>query len=348
VPPALGPIAANNPIDTARLGRYLQARLPAFGGEFTVLQFQAGQSNPTYRLATADATYVLRKKPAGTLLPSAHQVDREYKVMAALHGIVPVPRMLHLCTDETVIGQSFYVMEYVDGRLLSDARMLEAARGERPALCLELVNVLARLHSADYTALGLGDFGRPQGYLSRQLARWTKQYAASRLEDNADMNRVIPWLEENIPPNDAAAIVHGDYRSYNVIFARQEPRLLAVLDWELATIGHPLADLAYLCLPYYLQADDLRGFHGERPDTLNIPTEGELLAEYCRATGRSELPDWRYYLVFSLFRSAAIRAGVFKRAHDGTAASPQALEAGSRYRGAAQTAWRLVHSGAAI
>jgi aminoglycoside phosphotransferase (APT) family kinase protein len=341
---AIGPILANNRIDEQRLGEYLRNKLPGFGEPFELRQFQAGQSNPTYRIETAAGKYVLRKKPAGKLLPSAHKIEREYVVMSALEGTVPVPRMLHLCDDESVIGQIFYVMEHVEGRVMPDARLLDALPAERGAACLELVNVLAQLHRADYTTLGLGEFGRPQGYLARQLALWTKQYAASRLEDNADMNRLIPWLDGHLPHDDEAAIVHGDYRGYNVMFAPGEPRILAVLDWELATIGHPLADLAYLCLPYHLSADDLRGFHGERPADLGVASENEVVAAYCRATGRSEIANWRYFLVFSLFRSAAIRAGVFKRAHDGTAASAQALEAGSRYRGAAETAWRLAQS----
>ncbi|TAK98548.1 MAG: phosphotransferase family protein [Rhodospirillaceae bacterium] len=309
-----------------------------------VRQFQGGQSNPTYRIVTPAGNYVLRKKPAGKLLPSAHAIEREFAVMRALAGHVPVPRMHLFCDDESVLGQAFYIMELVDGRVMPDARMLDAPQGERRALCLELVTVLARLHRVDYRAVGLGEFGRPEGYVARQLARWSKQYAASRVEDNADMDQLIPWLEENLPATEETSIVHGDYRSYNVLFARQEPRIAAVLDWELATIGHPLADLAYCCLPYYLPPEDVRGFQGESPQALGIPPEEELMAAYCREAGRSELPDWRYFLVFSLFRSSAIRAGVFKRALDGTAANAQALEAGQRYRGSAACAWRLAQT----
>jgi aminoglycoside phosphotransferase (APT) family kinase protein len=227
---------------------------------------------------------------------------------------------------------------------MPDARLLDADPAERRAFSLELVRVLARLHCADYRTIGPEGFGRPEGYVARQLARWSKQYASSRIEENADMDRLIPWLEERLPADDESAIIHGDYRSHNVIFEKSEPRIVAVLDWELATIGHPLADLAYCCLPYHLPPDDIRGFHGADPQDLGIPSEEEMTAAYCREAGRSDLPHWKYFLVFSLFRSAAIRAGVFKRAHDGTAANAQALEAGQRYRGTAACAWQLAQS----
>lgn len=339
-----GPVEPAHRFDEARLANYLLDKVPGFESDFDVSQFQGGQSNPTYRITTVAGTYVLRKKPAGNLLPSAHAIDREFNIMGALNTSIPVPKMLHLCEDPNVIGQSFYLMEYIGGRLFPDARLLDANINERRELSFELVRVLARLHKVDYRAVGLGDFGRPSGYIARQLSRWSKQYAASRVEENADMGRLIQWLERHLPTDDEAAIVHGDYRSHNVLFATDEPRIVAVLDWELATIGHPLADLAYCCLPYYLPEDDLKGFRGEDPPTLGVPREEELVRAYCQETGRTDLPNWRYFLVFSLFRSAAIRAGVFKRAHDGTAASTQAFEAGRRYRGTAACAWRLTES----
>jgi aminoglycoside phosphotransferase (APT) family kinase protein len=338
------PAPPNHRFDERGLVQYLNGKLPGFEAEVEVRQFQDGQSNPTYRLVTPARDYVLRKKPPGKLLPSAHAIEREFSVMRALEGRVPVPRMYLLCNDDSVIGQPFYVMEYVDGRVMRDARLLDAERGERRPLCLELVTVLARLHRVDFHGAGLEDFGRPQGYVARQLARWSNQYAASRIEDNADMNQLIPWLERHLPVTEESAIVHGDYRSHNVVFAPREPRLVAVLDWELATIGEPLADLAYCCLPYHLPPEDVRGFQGARPEVLGIPSEEELIAAYCREAGRSELRHWHYFLVFSLFRSAAIRAGVFRRAFDGTAASPRALEAGRGYRAAAACAWQLVQS----
>ncbi len=337
-------IPTNHRFDQAALARYLQGKLPGFDAPIDVGQFLGGQSNPTYRIGTTAGNYVLRKKPSGDLLPSAHAVDREFAVMRALAGQVPVPRMCLLCNDERVIGQAFYIMECVEGRIMPDARLLDAQYGERAALCQELVTVLARLHRVDHRAVGLEGFGRPEGYLARQLSRWSKQYGASRVEENPDMERLMPWLESNLPRDDETAIVHGDYRSYNVIFAPTEPRVLAVLDWELATIGHPLADMAYCCLPYYLPPDDLRGFRGENPKDLGIPPEEDLIAAYCRETHRSELPHWRYFVVFSLFRSAAIRAGVYKRRFDGTAANATALTAGQGYRSAAACAWRLAQS----
>jgi len=333
--------APDHRFDERALSDYLRDLLPGFGGEVAVRQFEGGQSNPTFRIDTPEGAYVLRKKPAGKLLPSAHQIDREYAFMQALRGTIPVPEMLHFCEDESVIGQSFYVMSHVEGRMMPDARLLDADPAERRELSLEQMRVLARLHMAEYETLGLGGFGRPAGYVERQLARWTKQYSATRLEENADMDRLIPWLEQRLPAAEETSIVHGDYRSHNVLFAPDRPEIAAVLDWELATIGHPLADVAYCCLPYYLPADDLRGFHGREPGELNIPTEAEMVAAYCAESGRSGLPDWTFFLVFALFRTAAIRAGVYKRAHDGTAASSQALEAGIRYRGAAAAAWKL-------
>jgi aminoglycoside phosphotransferase (APT) family kinase protein len=326
---------------------YLAERLPGFDRPeaIEIKQFAGGQSNPTYSLATPAGRFVLRRKPAGKLVPSAHAIEREYAVMRALAGHVPVPSMHLLCEDEGVIGQAFYVMDHVEGRLFPDARMLDAPREERAFLTRELVLVLARLHRVDTLAVGLEGFGKAGGYVARQLARLSQQYMASRIEDNADMDLVIDWLANQPPPADESAIVHGDYRSYNVLYACDASNIAAVLDWELATIGHPLADLAFCCLPYYMGPDDPRGFHGEEPAALGVPGEAELVELYCRETARDALPDWRYFLVFALFRSAAIRAGVYKRALDGTAAGANALEAGRRYRDSAATAARLIREG---
>jgi aminoglycoside phosphotransferase (APT) family kinase protein len=327
--------------DQAALCRYLRGRLPGFGGQILVTPFQAGQSNPTYRLDTPAAAYVLRKKPAGPLQPSAHAIDREFRVLQALQGRFPVPRPHLFCDDESVIGQAFYVMDLVEGRILPDARLLEAPRDQRAEMSLELVRVLARLHRIDHREAGLEGFGRPDGYVARQLARWSSQWATARVEDNPHMDRLIGWLEANLPAGDESAIVHGDYRSHNVIFDPDKPRVAAVLDWELATIGHPIADLAYCLLPYHLPADDERGFHGDAPADLGVPCEAEMLEAYRREAGRAEIPHWRYAVVFALFRSAAIRAGIYKRALDGTAANEQALAKGMSYRGTAAHAWRL-------
>jgi aminoglycoside phosphotransferase (APT) family kinase protein len=331
--------------DEAALAAYLDKHLPGFGGEIAVTQFQGGQSNPTYRIDTANGAYVLRKKPPGKLLPKAHQIEREYAFMEALSGSIPVPKMLHLCEDENVIGQSFYVMEHVEGRIFPDARLLGAERKGRRQLSFELMRVMARLHKADAEALGLSGFGKPGGYIARQLSLWSRQYEAAKFEDNEAMDRVIPWLEMRLPERDEIAIVHGDYRSHNILFSPDEPKIAAVLDWEIATIGNPLSDVAYACLPYHMSEDDLKGFQGEDPDALGIPPEEEMVAAYCREAGRAELPDWHFFLVFSLFRSAAIRAGVYRRGLDGTAADKEgALKTGAGYRGAASAAWRLAQT----
>lgn len=336
------PVLPRHRFDEPALARYLNERLPGFDATFEVSQFQVGQSNPTYLLHTTERDYVLRKKPKGELLPSAHAVDREYKVMHALANTgVPVPTMHLLCTDESVIGQMFYVMDYVEGRNLPDPRLLEAPREERKVMYTELVSVLARLHQVDYRSVGLADFGRPQGYVSRQVARWSKQYQASRVEENTDMDHLIDWLGQHIPQRDEAAIAHGDYRTHNVLYHPDKPQIVAVLDWELATIGHPLADLAYCCLPYYSTSDDIRGFQGEDPAALGIPSEDEVIELYCLETGRAEIENWRFYVIFALFRSAAIRAGIYKRALDGNAANAEALAAGLRYRGTARRGWEL-------
>lgn len=328
--------------DEAALSAYLAGHLAGFGGEIAVTQFQGGQSNPTYRLDSAAGPYVLRKRPAGKLLPSAHRIDREYAVMKALAGTIPVPEMLHFCEDEAIIGQSFYVMEHVEGRIMPDARLLDADRTQRRQLSFEMMRVLARLHRADPVELGLSEFGKPGVYVARQFALWTRQYAEAKFEENEDMARVIPWLEQRLPAEEENALVHGDYRSHNILFAPGEPRIAAVLDWEIATQGHPLSDVAYACLPYCMSDDDLKGFQGEDPAALGIPSEEEMIAAYCREAGRAELPDWHFFLVFSLFRSAAIRAGVYRRGLDGTAANAQgALRTGAGYRGAAAAAWRL-------
>ena len=331
------------PFDRHRLTDYLRTNLPGFSGEVAFSRFQGGQSNPTFRLDTPAASYVLRKKPSGHLIPGAHAVEREYRLMAALAGLVPVPRMLLLCEDPEVIGQSFYLMEHVAGRIFRDARMLDAPKPERHGLCLELAEVLGRLHRVDHRAAGLADFGKAEGYVARQLARWSKQYAQSRFEDNTAMDRLVPWLEANAPDDHRVAIVHGDYRTHNVIYASSAPRIAAVLDWELATIGHPVADLAYCLLPYHMPPDDPRGFGTETAEALAIPSEAEMLAAYCRTAGKPEIPNWRFFLVFALFRSAAIRAGVYRRVLDGTAVNPAALAMGELYRSTADCAWRLTH-----
>jgi len=333
--------------DDSALDAHLREVLPKqFSGGFRIRQFQGGQSNPTFLLQTGSGRYVLRKKPPGDLLPSAHLVEREYRVMAALADTpVPVPRMLHLCEDPEVIGTTFYVMAYVEGRNYAQPSLEELTPAERRAVYDDLADTLAALHRVDYEAVGLGDFGKRGGYIERQIRRWCKQYEASRTgdEDDPNMEALMAWLPENIPAADETAIVHGDYRLGNTLLDPEQPRIAAVLDWELSTLGHPLSDLAYLCTAYHLPPgiEGVRGLEGLDLEALGIPDEDSFVARYCRAAGREGgIPDWPFYIAFSLFRSAAILQGVYKRAVDGIASSSDALEVGKRASLMAEAAWR--------
>ena len=342
--PELVPVLPNHRFDEAALVRYLRDHLPDFAGEMAVRQFQGGQSNPTFHLTAGARAYVLRKKPPGKLLPSAHAVDREYRVMRALaETAVPVPRMHLLCPDESVIGQMFYVMDYVPGRVFADRALPGCTPAERAAMYDDMNRVLAALHGVDWRAVGLEGFGRPEGYFSRQIARWSKQYEASRVEDVASMEHLMRWLPEQVPPADEATIAHGDYRLGNLLFHPTEPRVAAVLDWELATIGHPLADLGYNVLTYRLPASA-----GGAPEAemvaLGIPSEAEYVAAYCRRTGRAGVPELRFVVVFSMFRLAAIVAGVYRRALDGNAADARGLERGAMFREIADRAWEIAQA----
>jgi aminoglycoside phosphotransferase (APT) family kinase protein len=342
--PALVEVLPNHRFDEAALKRYLNGRVPGFDGDITVRQFQGGQSNPTYHVQTAAGAYVLRKKPGGKLLPSAHAVDREYRVMKALQGTgVPVPVMRLLCEDESVIGQMFFLMDHVPGRVPGDPLLPGLDAAERRETYLEGARVVAKLRGVDWRAAGLEGFGKPEGYVARQLARWQKQYEAGKVEENEHMAKLAAWLAARVPVQDEAVIAHGDSRIGNMIFAFDSPKVLALLDWELATIGHPLGDLSYMCMVYYMPADDPRGFRGQDYRALGIPSEDELKQEYCRAAGRGGLPDWDFFMVFSLYRIAAIRAGIYKRAIDGNAANRDALQVGTAYRGLAATAWALAN-----
>lgn len=313
-------------IDETALAAYLEAHWPGFKGPVKAEKFAGGQSNPTFLLTHAGGRAVLRKKPPGQLLKSAHAVDREYRVMKALGGTsVPVPRMYVLCEDESVIGTAFYVMEFVDGRIIWDPAIPETTNAGRAAVYDAMNAALAALHTVDPAAVGLADFGRPGNYFARQLSRWTEQYRASQTEDLADIDTVIAWLEANLPPDDGrASLVHGDYRIDNMIFAHGEPKLLAIVDWELSTIGHPFADIAYQCMHWRLpHAGSFRGLAGIDRKALGIPTEQEYVARYCERTGLAGIPNWDFYLAFSLFRMAAILQGVLKRALSGNASNPE-------------------------
>ena len=340
------PVAAQHAFDEAALLRYLQARIPGFGSRLQVEQFKGGQSNPTFRLTADSGRYVLRRKPPGALLPSAHAVDREFRVISALAGSgVPVARAQLLCDDPTVIGSLFYVMDCVDGRVLWDPALPGLTPDERRAHYDELGRVIAALHQVDAQAVGLGDYGKPGNYIARQVARWTAQYRAAETEPIAAMESLIEWLPARIPPGDEVAIVHGDYRFDNVIFHPHEARILAVLDWELSTLGHPLVDFAYHCMTWHMATGATgRGLAGLALAPLGIPDEAAYLQRYLERTGRRQAvsaEDWRYYLVFNMFRLAGILQGIMKRALQGNASNERALHAGRRARPLAEQAWAL-------
>ena len=329
--------------DEAALTRYLTEHVDGFTGPVTFEQFEGGQSNPTFRLQAGGRRYVMRKQPPGELLPSAHQVDREYRVMKALeHTSVPVPRMYALCEDASVIGTKFYVMEWVDGRVFVETRLPSLNRGERRAVYLDLARVLAELHKVDPAAVGLESFGRPGNYYERQIGRWSKQYVASKTEEIEAMDRLMAWLPDNIPEQGKSVIVHGDYRLGNALIHPAEPRIAAVLDWELSTLGDGLADLGYLCQDYHGEAYNDEGLAGADLEALGIPTEREMVAEYCKHADIDQIDNWPFYLIYNMFRSAAIIQGVYKRGLDGNASSEKALEYKEAARLRSERGWKLV------
>jgi aminoglycoside phosphotransferase (APT) family kinase protein len=325
----IGDIRAAHRFDETALAAWCQANIEDFGETPAVRQFHGGASNPTFLLTTqrdgAEARYVLRKKPPGALLASAHQVDREYRVMAALGPTgFPVPRMRGLCEDAAVIGTSFYVMDFMDGRIFRDAQLPGVAPAERAAIYDELSAVMARLHAVDYRAIGLEDYGRPGNYFERQIGRWIKQYRGAQTEQIPAMEQLIETLPGRIPADDTTSIAHGDFRPENMMFHPTEPKIIAVLDWELSTIGHPLADLAFNCIIYHSHSITFGSLIGVDFETSGIPTEEEYVAAYCRRTGRGGIHDWDFFLAFSMFRLASIGQGVFKRNLDGIGAADAA------------------------
>ncbi len=306
------------------------------------MAFQGGQSNPTYRLHAASGDIVLRRRPAGPVLPSAHQVDREFRVQRALHGTgVPVPQMHALCRDDAVIGSDFYVMEYRPGRVFFDARLPELPPEERGAIFRSMADTIALLHAVDPGAVGLGDFGRPTGYLQRQFARWSRQYRLSETVPIPAMDRLIGWLPDRLPESGETRIVHGDLRLDNLLIHPTEPRVVAVFDWELSTLGDPLSDLGYNALAWRLEPDLFRGVLGCDLAALGIPDEAAYLEGYMRRANRTALPDWEIYVVFNLFRLAAIIQGIAKRAQDGTASDPAAAALGAKATPIAERGWEL-------
>jgi aminoglycoside phosphotransferase (APT) family kinase protein len=313
-------------LDTDRLGPYLSAHVPGFGRLIGAEKFAGGQSNPTFLITSTQGRFVLRRKPPGTLLKSAHAVDREYRVMAALAQTdVPVPRVLHLCEDDSVIGSMFYVMDCVEGRIFWDGRLPDLSSEERTAIYDSMNGALVALHRVDPAAVGLADYGKPGSYFERQIARWTGQYRASETHPIPAMDALIAWLEGNTPEDDGrVSLVHGDYRLDNMIFEPSGTRILAVLDWELSTLGHPLADLAYQCMQWRLPFEGaFRGLGGIDRKAYGIPTEAEYVELYCRRAGTEVVGNWPFYLAFSFFRLAAILQGVYKRSLDGNASNPE-------------------------
>jgi aminoglycoside phosphotransferase (APT) family kinase protein len=339
------PVEERHRFDVARLQDYLRGRIDGIAGPLLVEQFKGGQSNPTYRISAGGRRYALRRKPPGKLLPSAHAVDREFKVIKALHGTgFPVARPYVLCEDDAVIGTAFYVMDCVEGRILWDQSLPGMANAERHAIYAEMNRVIALLHSVDYKSVGLEDFGKAGSYIERQLGRWTKQYLASETVKIAAMDNLIAWLPKNIPATDETTIVHGDYRLDNTVFHPTEPRLLAVLDWELSTLGDPLADFSYHCMSWHIPPGKFRGIAGLPLEELGIPTEREYADLYFKRSGRKGVDPsvWGYYMAYNLFRIAAILQGIAKRVLEGTAASEHAREAGSRAPIMAELGWQQV------
>jgi aminoglycoside phosphotransferase (APT) family kinase protein len=341
------PVAEAQRFDVDALERYARDHVEGFAGPVTVEQFKGGQSNPTYAVTAGGARYVLRRKPAGKLLPSAHAVDREYRVMTALAATdVPVPRTRCLCEDEGVIGTAFYLMDLVPGRVLWDPTIPGASNAERAAMYDEMNRVIAALHRVSPAAVGLADYGKPGNYFARQIDRWTKQYRASETEAIPAMDNLIAWLPANIPPGEAVSVVHGDYRLDNLIWSPTEPRIVAVLDWELSTLGHPLADFAYHMMTWRVAPGEFRGLAGCDLDGLGIPREAAYRDAYARRMdlGAVDPAHWGFYLAYNMFRLAGILQGVMARALQGNASSSRAVEAGKKARPMAEAAWRQVEA----
>jgi aminoglycoside phosphotransferase (APT) family kinase protein len=330
-------------IDGAALESHLAEHLAGFAGPLSLARFKGGQSNPTYKLTTPGRSYVLRRKPFGRLLPSAHAIEREYRVTAALGGAgFPVAKPLHLCTDESVIGAAFYIMEHADGRVFWEPHAPGLPGDERAALFASLNDTIARLHGLDAAALGLADFGRPQGYVARQIRRWAEQYRTSETERIAAMDRLIDWLPGACPADSGAAIVHGDFRLDNCIIHPAEPRVIAVLDWELSTIGDPLADFTYHLMQWHMPVSEAGAGVGSLVGHENdpgIPSVQSYVSAYCRATGRQGIADLNIYMAYNFFRLAAILQGILGRVRDGTAANAEAAAMARQVRPLAETAW---------
>jgi aminoglycoside phosphotransferase (APT) family kinase protein len=340
----LKPVTERHRFDEAHLAQHLAQHLPGFAGPLDVRQFQGGQSNPTYLLATPTRRYVMRSKPGpvAKLLPSAHAIEREFRVMRALAAQgIPVPEVLLLEEDESVIGRAFYLMAHVEGRILWDPSLPGMTAPERASIYDEMNRVLAQLHQVDIAAAGLADYGKAGNYFARQIGRWSKQYQASETSTIDAMNRLIDWLPQHVPPGDETSIVHGDYRLDNLIFHPTEPRIIAILDWELSTLGHPLADLSYHCMIWHIPPGVFRGIGGLDHAALGIPPERDYVQRYSERTGRGAIGYWNFYLAYNLFRIAAILQGVYKRATEGLASSDNAIQTGQNVKALAELGWQF-------
>lgn len=334
------PVEERDAFDLAKLDAWMRANVDGFEGPLAYSKFAGGQSNPTYRLDTPGRSYVLRRKPFGPILPSAHAVEREYKVIAGLHPTgFPVPRPYGLCEDADVIGAAFYVMEMVEGRTIWDGSMPDHVAQQRTQHYHAMIDTLAALHNTDYEAAGLGDYGRPGNYFERQVARWTKQYRASETEHMESVERLIEWLPRTLPEQTRTSVVHGDYRIDNMIFDASEPRVIAVLDWELSTLGDPLADFSYLLMNWVTEPEGRSGVKGLAGPETGIPTIEQVVERYCAATGRDGVPDLNWYFAYNLFRLTGIVQGIKKRIIDGTASSAKAEATAARVYGLADAAW---------
>ena len=349
------PVAEQHRFDTDALTQWMGAHVAGFKGPLSVEMFKGGQSNPTYKLTTPERAYVMRAKPGpvANLLPSAHAIEREYRVMSALHGTgVPVAQMHALCEDESVIGRAFYIMECVEGRVLWDQSLPDMGKAERGAIYNEMNRVIAALHTVKPLEIGLDGYGKPGNYFERQIGRWSKQYVASITQPIPEMDRLMEWLPQHIPAmaRDEAmvSVVHGDYRLDNLMFHPTEPRVMAVLDWELSTLGHPLADFSYHCMAWHIPPGAFRGIGGLDVQALGIPMEADYIALYCERTGLARpeqlQADWNFYLAYNLFRLAAILQGIAKRVETGTAASAQAVSSAAGARPLAELAWRYAQN----
>lgn len=346
------PVAERQKVDLDALGAYLRQHVGDFKGELTIEQFKGGQSNPTFMLTAGEQQYVLRTKPApaAKLLPSAHAIDREYRVMDALSKAgFPAARQYALCEDESVIGRAFYIMEFMQGRVLWDQSLPDMSTTERAAHYDEMNRVIAQLHTIDYKAIGLETYGKPGTYFSRQIDRWTRQYKASETESIPAMDQLMEWLPKNIPDGELTSIVHGDFRLDNLMFHATEPRIVAVLDWELSTLGHPLADFSYHCMSWFITPGLFRGIAGLDLPALGIPTIDEYITKYSTRTGIAiNKEDFRFYLAYNMFRMAGILQGIMKRYQDGTAASEQALKNGKAARPMAEMGWEYASGQKAV